>query len=210
MRTQREKFGNQDRKPMSYVGVTGSYYARTGDCPATRKAGVYCIAANVGDLFGPNNFDGLLIQDWPVTTKQATDGMSKTLIVGERWYQMRAWMLGAYWKNAGGGRNAAKPEGPTATCAFFGCKNLTDRWPINHDPYDACYIDHNNSLGDYPAVPPSTPKLISVNDLPFGSHHPGGCNFAHGDSSIRFVNDDIDVDLLLALGSRNGGETISD
>ena len=29
--------------------------------------------------------------------KQATDGLSKTLMIGERWYQMRAWMAGAYW-----------------------------------------------------------------------------------------------------------------
>jgi hypothetical protein len=210
MRTQREKFGNQNRKPMSYVGVTGSYYARTGVCPSTRTTGVYCVATNVNDLFGPNNFDGLLIQDWAVSPKQATDGMSKTLLVGERWYQMRAWMLGAYWKPGNGRGGPVKPEGPSPTCAFFGCKNLSDKVAINHDPYTGCYKDHNNALGDYPAVPDSTPRTLSVNDLPFGSHHPGGCNFAHGDSSIRFVNDDIDVDLLLALGSRNGGETISD
>jgi prepilin-type N-terminal cleavage/methylation domain-containing protein len=209
MRTQREKWGNANRKPMSYVGVTGSYYARTGECPTKRTTGVYCVSASMTD-FGPNNFDGLLIQDWTVKIKQASDGMSKTLLVGERWYQLRPWMLGAFWKPGPGRGAATKPDGPAAVCAFFGCKNLSDKYAINHDPLTACYVGHDNIGGDYPFVPATTPKVIPVNDLPFGSHHPGGCNFAHGDSSIRFVNDDIDVDLLLALGSRNGGETISE
>src|SRR5690606_1014580 len=38
---QREKFGNADRKPMSYVGVMGSYFSRTGVCPSTRTTGIH-------------------------------------------------------------------------------------------------------------------------------------------------------------------------
>ena len=218
MLTQREKWGDATRKPMSYVGVSGSFFSRTGVCVNKTKdlrAGIYCIAQNVADGYGPNNFDGLLIQDWPVKIKQATDGMSKTLLVGERWYQLRPWMLGAFWKpEPQSGRGApvptGTPEGPQAICAFFGSKNLSDKVAINHDPYTSCYFGHDTAAGDYPPVPASTPKTIGVNDLPFGSHHPGGCNFAHGDGSVRFVNDGIDVNLLLALGSRNGGETISE
>ncbi|MEX2169286.1 MAG: DUF1559 domain-containing protein [Pirellulales bacterium] len=218
MLTQREKFGGSDaaknRKPMSYAGVTGSYFSRTGICPSKLTTGVYCVTQSASN---PNNFDGLLIQDWPVKIKQATDGMSKTLLVGERWYQLRAWMLGAFWNTpSSGGRpspgSTVSLDGPQPLTAFFACKNLSDKVAINHDPYSGCYVGHNNSLGDYPPVPdaPKTPRTMDVNDLPFGSHHPGGCNFAHGDGSVRFVNDGIDVALLLALGSRNGGETISD
>lgn len=207
MDTQREKFGNAERKPMSYAGVTGSYFARTGVCPTTRTTGVYCVAANTNNIFGANNFDGLLIQDWPVKLKQVTDGMTKTLLIGERWYQLRTWMIGAYWT---GTSQAIAPDGPQPSTAFFASKNLSDRWPINHDPLTAAYISHDNAAGDYPAILPSTPKVISVNDLPWGSHHSGGANFANGDGSVRFLNDDIDVALFLALGSRNGGETVSE
>jgi hypothetical protein len=218
-----EKFLNPDRRAMSYAGVAGSYYARTADCPPNKVAGKYCVGASgfEGDIFGPNNYDGLLIQGWPVALKSATDGLSKTLLIGERWYQMRAWMIGAYWRGTqdppGNPRDprGTPPNGPQPTTAFFASKNLSDKWPINHSPYAACYKDHQNTYpdrqgGDRPTVPASTPRLIHVNDLPFGSFHSGGANFCNGDGSVRFLPDDIDITVFLALGSRNGGETVSD
>jgi prepilin-type processing-associated H-X9-DG protein len=45
--------------------------------------------------------------------------------------------------------------------------------------------------------------------LPFGSFHPGGVNFSFGDGSVKLIADDIDVDLYLALGSRNGEEVVA-
>lgn len=217
-----EKFGNPNRRPMSYCGVTGSWYARTNDCPKgpQRVNGKYCLwaAGSYPEIFGPNNFDGLIIQDWGVAMKKITDGTSKTMMIGERWYQMRAWMIGAYWRPATDptASSTQAPIGPQATVAFFASKNITDRWPINHSPYTACYFDHQNVFtsgnpgGDRPTVPSSTPQLISVNDLPFGSFHPGGANFGFGDGSVKFLPDNIDSKLYLALGSRNGDETVSD
>jgi prepilin-type N-terminal cleavage/methylation domain-containing protein/prepilin-type processing-associated H-X9-DG protein len=214
--TQQEKFGNAARKAMSYCGVTGSYYARTAVCPANKQPSRYCVATNVDDLFGPNNYDGLIIQDWTVPIKKVTDGTSKTLMIGERTYQIRAWMIGAYWREPRDPPSltlsgASKPPvGPQPTTAFFASKNITDEFPLNHSPYTSCYKDHNNALGDRPAVPDSTPKLIEVNNLPFGSRHPGGVNFAYGDGSVKFLPESIDSKLYLALGSRNGEETISE
>ncbi|MBN2292316.1 MAG: DUF1559 domain-containing protein, partial [Pirellulales bacterium] len=40
------------------------------------------------------------------------------------------------------------------------------------------------------------------------SYHPGGVNAALADGSVRFVVDDVALDLWQALGSINGGETI--
>ena len=217
-----EKFGNVDRRPMSYCGVAGSWYARTGDCPKgpKRVTGKYCLWSTgfYPEIFGPNNYDGLIIQDWGIAMKKITDGTSKTMMIGERWYQMRAWMIGAYWRDPTdpppSGTQA--PPGPQATVAFFASKNITDLWPINHSPYTACYVDHQNVFtsgnpgGDRPTVPASTPKTISVNDLPFGSFHPGGANFGFGDGSVKFLPDNIDSKLYLAFASRNGDETVSD
>lgn len=222
LKDQEEKFGStaaaKARKGMSYAGVSGSYYSRTGLCPPSKDSNDYCIwsSINPGDLFGPNNFDGLLIQDWQVELQQASDGLSNTLLVGERTYQIRAWMLGAYWVGQTdpprGRRNQTTdpPPGPQPSTAFFGCKNVNDIALLNHDPYDACYIGHDNNLGDRPQVPDSTPRTLSVNNLPFGSRHPAGVNFCFGDGSTRFLNEDIDVLVYLALGSRNGGEVVSD
>ncbi|MCI0331892.1 MAG: DUF1559 domain-containing protein [Planctomycetes bacterium] len=212
---QLEKFVNPDWKGMSYAGVAGSYYARTGSCPDKKTAGNFCVAQGVGGIFGANNYDGLLIQGWPVSLKQASDGLSKTLLIGERFYQIRTWMIGAYWKEPQDPRSnprepARIPDGPQPTTAFFACKNLSDRWPINHDPMINAYFDHRNDLGDRPTILPGNPKEVSVNDLPFGSFHKGGANFCYGDGSVKMLPDDIDTKIFLALGSRNGEETVSD
>jgi prepilin-type processing-associated H-X9-DG protein len=214
-----EKFLNPDRKPMSYAGVSGSYYARTGTCPNKKQSDTYCVCGGnpATDFYGPNNYDGLLIQGWSVKLRQCTDGTSNTLLIGERWYQMRAWMIGAYRTGVADPhdpRGNAKPNGPQPTTAFFACKNLSDKWPINHSPFNACYQDHQNSYadragGDRPTVPETTPRLIAVNDLPFGSFHPGGANFSFGDGSVTMLPDEIDMKIFLAMGSRNGDDVVS-
>jgi prepilin-type N-terminal cleavage/methylation domain-containing protein/prepilin-type processing-associated H-X9-DG protein len=221
-----EKFGSTGaawaRKQMSYAGVTGSYHARTGTCTPNRKAGVYCVWASPtpGELLGPNNFDGLLIQDWKVKLKSASDGLSKTLLMGERWYNQRAWMIGAYstGQSDPGGTSLTPPppEGPQASTAWFASKNLSDKVPININIYQSCYFGHLNNYPDHPGGDrPSVDTNVcakpnvgfSCNNMPFGSFHPGGANFAYGDGSVTFLRDDLDIRTYLAMGSRNGGET---
>jgi prepilin-type processing-associated H-X9-DG protein len=141
--------------------------------------------------------------------------MSKTLMIGERWYGMRAWMIGAYWNGTPDPRPEPNqpPDGPQPSTAFFACKNLSDNAPINHNVFAGCYIGHQNIYpdrggGDRPTVPDSTPRTLSANNLPFGSFHPGGANFCFGDGSVSFLQDDLDVTLYLAMGSRNGDEAV--
>jgi prepilin-type N-terminal cleavage/methylation domain-containing protein len=198
--------GSKNRRGMNYAGVMGSYYARTGVCPATKTTGQYCITASATGLAGPNNYDGLLIQGWPIALKKVTDGTSKTLLLGERWYQARAWMIGAYWSGA---TDSNPPDGPQPTSFFFYSKNLSDKVPINHNVNVSCYQSHDNAT-DRPQVPSTAAKSLSLNNLPFASFHAGGANFANGDGSVRFIPDDVDTLLYLALGSRNGNEIVSE
>jgi prepilin-type N-terminal cleavage/methylation domain-containing protein len=234
--TQIEKFLNPDRKAMSYAGVMGSYWGRMGACNKSGSNGmnsvkippVYCITSETltgnSPLYGANNYDGLLVQGWAVKLKHCTDGLSKTLMIGERWYQMRAWMAGAFFvpgaqdPPSGGLRGGGgKPNGPQPTTAFLSCKNISERWPINHDPFTACYKSHQNTYpdrggGDRPTLPESvisSRNFITVNDLPWGSFHRGGANFVSGDGSVKFLPDDLDMKIFLAMGSRNGDETVS-
>jgi prepilin-type N-terminal cleavage/methylation domain-containing protein/prepilin-type processing-associated H-X9-DG protein len=214
LRLQAEKFGNANRKGMSYAGVSGSYHSRTGQCPSTRTGAHECVWAasgNNNDILGPNNFDGLLIQDWSVPLKQVTDGTSNTFLLGERTYQIRAWMIGAYWNGTPTSPVVGKtpPDGPQPSTAFFACKNISDKALINHDPFNGQYIGHDNAAGDRPNVPTTTPRTLSVNNLPFGSFHQGGANFAFGDGSVQFIREDINVNAYLAYGSRNGDEVVT-
>lgn len=199
----------KNRRGMSYAGVMGSYNSRTGQCPASRTSGMYCVTSST--LSGANNYDGLLIQGWPVTLKKCTDGLSKTLMLGERWYQARAWMIGSYWSGTPQPvpPTGQPPDGPQPNNLFFNCKNLTAKVPINYDLSIASYQLHDNAT-DRPIVPSTSSKTLSLNDLPFASFHTSGANFANGDGSCRFISNDIDTTLYLALGSRNGDETVSD
>jgi prepilin-type N-terminal cleavage/methylation domain-containing protein/prepilin-type processing-associated H-X9-DG protein len=46
----------------------------------------------------------------------------------------------------------------------------------------------------------------NFNDVSFGSNHTGGANFCLGDGSVRFVNQNINLELYKALSSINSGE----
>jgi prepilin-type processing-associated H-X9-DG protein len=49
----------------------------------------------------------------------------------------------------------------------------------------------------------------NFNDISFGSNHSGGCNFAMGDGSVRFITQSIDMGVYQASSSCNGGEVAS-
>ena len=49
-------------------------------------------------------------------------------------------------------------------------------------------------------------SVVPFNDIPMGSHHTGGTNFALGDGSVRFVRDTIAINTYRSLASRAGGE----
>ncbi|AWM39533.1 putative major pilin subunit [Gemmata obscuriglobus] len=49
----------------------------------------------------------------------------------------------------------------------------------------------------------------NFNDISFGSQHTGGANFAMGDGSVRFINQNTDLNLLKALATISSGEVAS-
>lgn len=207
----RDKFFTEMRG-MNYAGVMGSYYSRevqTGACD--RDAGDYCTGDN-RPPHGVVNFDGLMTQDLPVRLTQVTDGTSHTLMIGERWYQQRGWTLGSFYltrEDGARGRNLAPPKGPQAGSAISSCKNLDADVPLNAD-FNAIgyYVYHSNKENDRPYMPDGSRQVLAYNNLPFGSFHRGGVNFAYGDGHCEFLSEDIDQPLLLSLGSRNGEEVL--
>ncbi|WP_020468323.1 DUF1559 domain-containing protein [Zavarzinella formosa] len=46
----------------------------------------------------------------------------------------------------------------------------------------------------------------NFNDISFGSNHTGGANVGLGDGSVRFLRQTIDINVLKAAASRDGGE----
>lgn len=198
----RDKFNN-GFSSSNYLGVTGSAFSR-GD---TNQF----VANSPADFCGAVNFDGILIQDESVATSTVSDGLSKTFLIGERWYQLRVWTAGVYFSmHPGGGWATKKPQGPIRSSCMNSSKNMDARYGIQPSlDVVGYYVDHDNTE-DRPRMPSGAEKTIQYNDLPFGSFHDGGANFSNADTSTRFISEDMDATLLLSLAARNDGETLSE
>lgn len=189
---------------MSYAAIMGSYASREGveDCNQRDE----CVGDNQNDL-GVVNMDGLLTVARPVPLRRATDGLSKTAMLGERWYQLRTWTFGSYYaaRDSAAAPAGQPPRGPQMRTAVAAAKNLDRRAPLNAD-LDTVGYYRLHLEEDRPSLPEGAEKTIHFNNLPFGSFHPGGAHFAFGDGSVRRVQDDISIEAYLAIASRNGGE----
>ena len=54
----------------------------------------------------------------------------------------------------------------------------------------------------------ATNKLVNWGSP--GSEHVGGCHALMGDGAVRFVTENIDINLLRAVQTINGGEVVGD
>jgi prepilin-type N-terminal cleavage/methylation domain-containing protein len=201
-----DKF-NSSYKSASYSGVTGSYKSRPGaalPCPSLYTDPYYLKRMCVTDL----NIDGMLFPGGDVKVKSSniTDGTSKTLMVGERWYQLRVWAAGNYYSNAIGGLKPTAP--PSVPCGSYSssAKNISYNIPPNPDLNTVgCYVSHSNAT-DRPNIPNLGVCKTAFNDLPFGSFHKGITNFVRADGGAEAISDDIDLTVYAGFASRNGGE----
>jgi len=118
---------------------------------------------------------------------EIVDGTSHTLAFGERIYVFRPWMNGARW--------SGKTE---KTICSEASNNIV--YPINANPDQFGYY-----VGDS-KKPVDPPKKIPLNDLWFGSFHPGGAHFAYADGSVHFLPEEIDFTIFEDLSTIAGGE----
>ena len=144
---------------------------------------------NVKDLedghCGDYYTDGMFYPHSKVRTSSVTDGLSSTLAVGERVYELRSWGKGAYF-------DSGSPDNKVCS---FATKNVF--YPVNTGPED---------VGYYITDPDHSPKTVLFNDLMFGSRHPGGANFLLGDGSVRFLTEEMEFEVFQDAATRNGEE----
>jgi prepilin-type processing-associated H-X9-DG protein len=208
-----DKF-NSDYRAVNYSGVAGSYFSRRQ--PAGAQACMPILGKDddcvgpVSSFCKPINTDGMLFPGSTVKQGQISDGASRTMLIGERWYQMRSWTVGNYY---GTGLKDPDPMPPVGYTPYQNCssssKNIDARYPPNANLNTVgYYVAHDNDV-DRPQAPPGAPKTIAFSNVPFGSFHSGGTNFVYADGSVHFITDDVDIEAYLAMASRNGEETIS-
>lgn len=129
--------------------------------------------------------DGIFYRDSQTRPKDVTDGLSNTLMIGERPPSSDFWYG---WWYAGFGQDASgSPD------MLLGTREIN-----NGARYaEACLP------GPYEFGPGSQDEQCDV--FHFWSLHPGGANFAMADGSIRLIAYGAN-DILPALATRSGGE----
>lgn len=119
----------------------------------------------------------------PYRMASVTDGTANTIMIGEAEYLV----------------DSAR-----------GC-NICDRYLFYHMNADSSTgSDFSEALGStyYPIN--SNAVNNAERELSYSSEHPTGINVALADGSVRFYTETIDIATWRALGSRNGGEVISE
>jgi prepilin-type N-terminal cleavage/methylation domain-containing protein/prepilin-type processing-associated H-X9-DG protein len=124
--------------------------------------------------------NGVLFPDSRVNTAKIADGTSKTLALGERRYAFTAWMTGSSWYGT-----------PYVKYCSAAANQIV--YPINASNQVFGYFTGHNPL------PAGGVRKMLINDLPFGSYHPGGAHFAFADASVHFLQEDLDVTVLEGL-----------
>ena len=113
------------------------------------------------------------------------DGMSKTLLVSEKWVHSSQYQ-------ADGGSVADN-------------KGWADGWD-----FDELRSTLIRPRGDGEGPPQATNNPDQPSNYPFGSAHSGGINAIYGDGSVGFISFDVDLETFNRLGNRLDGEVINE
>lgn len=215
----------------NYYAVMGAGRTRILDFPndprITAEGGEdYMGPTPPSSLNGTVPLDGIMLPARGVRASQVSDGLSNTLLLGERWYHLRQWLVGGYWtsstlgteerdsllRNRNPDNSIKEPTRPITGSTIFSAAAARGIYtPSASLDQIGYYFLHDDNEPDRPGpAPQGVPKNITTNELPYGSFHSGGANFAYGDGSVHFISTDIDPALYVSLATRNGEEVISE
>jgi prepilin-type N-terminal cleavage/methylation domain-containing protein/prepilin-type processing-associated H-X9-DG protein len=146
----------------------------------------------------PRSCGGIFFRNSAVTPAKISDGMSSTLMVGERSRDLSeaTWPGGALANT----NNCTGPSWPVQVCDPAGTS-----WILSHTGPEL-------ATPFLPGVVPD-PRIQVPNDRQPGpsgyrSLHAGGCNFLFCDGSVRFVKETVSPTAFAALATRAGGEVV--
>jgi prepilin-type processing-associated H-X9-DG protein len=152
--------------------------------------------------------DGTLACNKPIRFADITDGSSNTLLAGERSHSKKltfgAWFAGC------GQYDSGLPHGDRqrgSADVVLGTREINSQQNDDAD-LNLC------PRGPYHFQPPGQVRDLTgalqpeCDQFHFWSYHPGGANFLLADGSVHFLGYAADT-VLPALGTREGGETVS-
>ena len=192
-----------DRYASHYYGVAGAI----GRDPTGKFYPTDPRQKNVAvgkSILGPFANTGITIIGGQISTSSITDGLSNTLLFGEiSWSNYGAhynWVRGTVISNAAG------------ITALASSKGMAQNFPINagqtKESLDIV-LEEGEDGEDKIYKVPLRGMAAGHGVSGFGSNHPGGANFIHADTSMRFYTQSTDTTLLMHLSTRNGKEVVS-
>lgn len=144
-------------------------------------------AGNAGTAPGGN--DGLFYPLSAVRMGDILDGTSNTLAAGEIAFEIGGWARGAI--NSGGGGGGGGGQGFARGVLRWWKAAAACARPGMNPPITTCSS--------------STERLFQ-----FSSPHVGGCHFGLADGSVRFLSENMDLQLFNALLTRATGEVVGE
>ncbi len=133
---------------------------------------------------------GMFLRGRGVSISEVTDGLSNTILVGER-----------------SSKSAKQATGTLpGVCTWVGALPGGD---LDGESPSLYILGHTGDPSD-PHKPntPQTDGFYHAED--YTSRHSGGINFLFGDGSVKFITDSINGLTWAKLGTRQGGEAIGD
>ncbi|HEY0982108.1 DUF1559 domain-containing protein [Schlesneria sp.] len=193
-----------------YTKPSGSRYALTsyGGNGGTQS---HPPAATRGDgMFagcGPLITTPMTVQHEVVRIRDATDGTSSTLLLGERSHADRnydSFFANGFATNPMNGWGFWAPSGGQLGLTDV---TLSSFAPVNY----RIPFDFTNRPGSISSAATFDASLESIQRLnAFGSQHTGGAHVALVDGSVRFLSENIDMEVLKHLSTRAGGEIVGE
>jgi prepilin-type N-terminal cleavage/methylation domain-containing protein/prepilin-type processing-associated H-X9-DG protein len=153
-----------------------------------RLVGLTSYVGNAGTNYTTR--DGVLFLDSKTRPSQIRDGLSNTLLVGERPPAADGWY--GWWYAGVGQQGSGSPD------MLLGALELNQ-----HTTYDSAAC----AEGPYAFGPGKIDQQCNL--FHYWSMHSGGANFALCDGSVRFLSYDIGPEILPALATAKAGETVA-
>lgn len=173
--------GIPGRMPVSYRASAGAMIS--SDDASTRPAGFNTAAFKALEN---RDLDGIFFGCSNIKMRDIIDGTSNTIMIGES-------RTSTYSK-----------DGQQMDYWQFGSPQ-TGNWNLG----GAGGTEYSEGLGSA-VVRPNAMLDPTINgvlmEMAFGSYHVGGAQFTLGDGSVRFISENIDLNLYRSLGTRAGGE----
>jgi prepilin-type processing-associated H-X9-DG protein len=127
---------------------------------------------------------------FPVKAAKIVDGMSKTLMIAEKYLRNDQYDAGRNSDDAGW--SDGWDADSVRSTAF---SPISDGDPIGFGPQAPYFQDNGGFAG-------------TANVLHFGSAHTSGINCVYADGSVHSIAYDVDRSVFNALGTRNGSENV--